>query len=94
MFFILLHPLSNIEITNHFNYEPRFNGVISRNNLPNKQTIKNGAYVKNIDDKNSNGTHWISLFIGRNTALYFDSFGIECIPQEVLNKIRDKSQYI
>ena len=23
-------------------------------------------------------------------ALYFDSFGIECIPQEVLNKIKDK----
>ena len=23
--------------------------------------------------------------------MYFDSFGIECIPEEVLNKIRDKS---
>ena len=27
-------------------------------------------------------------FIDRNTAVYFDSFGIEYIPQEVLNKIR------
>ena len=27
----------------------------------------------------------------RNTAVYFDSFGIEYIPQEVLNKIKDKS---
>ena len=27
----------------------------------------------------------------KNTAVYFDSFGIECIPQEVLNKIIDKS---
>ena len=26
----------------------------------------------------------------RNTAVYFDSFGIEYIPQEVLNKIKDK----
>ena len=31
-----------------------------------------------------------SLFIVRNLAEYFDSFGIEYIPQEVLNKIRDK----
>ena len=29
--------------------------------------------------------HWLNL------AVYFDSFGIEYIPQEVLNKIRDKS---
>ena len=36
-------------------------------------------------------THWVSLFIERKPAVYFDSFGIECIPQELLNKIRDKS---
>ena len=44
-----------------------------------------------LDDKNSKGTHWGSLFINRNTAVYFDSFGIEYIPQEVLNKIKDTS---
>ena len=27
-----LHPLSNIEITNYFNYERRFNGTFSRDN--------------------------------------------------------------
>ena len=41
--------------------------------------------------KKSKGTQWVSLFIDRNTAVYFDSFGIEYIPQEVLNKIKDKS---
>ena len=44
----------------------------------------------NLDDKKSKGTHWISLFIDRHTAVYFDSFGFEYIPQEVLNKITDK----
>ena len=29
-----LSPFSNIEITNYFNYAPRFIGVFSRNNLP------------------------------------------------------------
>ena len=33
-FLVTNHPLSNIDITNSFNYEPRFNGVYSRNNLP------------------------------------------------------------
>ena len=31
------------------------------------------------------------MFIGKNLAVYVDSFGIDCIPLEVLNKIRDKS---
>ena len=33
----------------------------------------------------------VLLFVARNTAIYFDSFGNEYIPQEVLNKIKDKS---
>lgn len=33
-------------------------------------------------------THWVSLLIDRNTAVSFDSFGIEYIPQEVLIKVK------
>ena len=33
-FLVLLHPLNNIEIISYLNYEPRLNGVFSRNNLP------------------------------------------------------------
>ena len=44
--------------------------------------IKDGAYVINIDDKQSKRTHWASLFINRNNALNFDSFGIGYIPEE------------
>ena len=33
----------------------------------------------------------ISLFINRNTFVYFNSFGIEYILQEILNKVSDKS---
>ena len=87
IFLVPLHPLNNIKITNYFNNEPVFNGVFSRNSLPRTDR----AYVINFDDKNSKGTHWDSLFIHKNVTIYFDSFGIEYIPQEVLNKIRDKS---
>ena len=48
-----------------FNYEPRFNDVFSRSNLP---RIKDGAYIINLDYKKSKGTHWVSLFIKKNTA--------------------------
>ena len=45
----------------------------------------------NLGDKQSKVTHWVSIFIERNKAMYFDSFGIEYILQEVLSKIKDKS---
>ena len=69
-FLVPLHPLNNIEVTNYFNDEPRFNGLFSGKNLP---KIKDEAYVISHNHKNSKGTHWVSLFIDRNTALYFDS---------------------
>ena len=75
------HSLTNIEIYEYYKNEPRFNGVYSRNNLPNK--IKKGAYVINLDEYENTGTHWVSLFVKTNEAIYFDSFGIEHIPKEM-----------
>ena len=53
--------------------------------------MERGAYLINLDDKKRKGTYFVSLFFDRKTAVYFDSFGIEYISQEVLNKIKDKS---
>ena len=75
------HPLTNIEISEYYKNEPRFNGVHSRNNLSNK--IKKGAYVINLDEFENTGTHWVSLFVESKYTVYFDSFGIEHIPKEI-----------
>ena len=53
------HPLTNFKIQKYYQNEPRFNGVYSRNNLPEK--IKDGAYVMNLDEYADVGTHWIAL---------------------------------
>ena len=78
---MLFHPLTNIEISEYYANEPRFNGVYSRNNLPNK--IKKGAYVINLDEYKNTGTHWVSLFVKPKYTVYFDSFGVEHIPKEI-----------
>ena len=44
-----------------------FNGVYSRDIL---LRVKDGAYVINLVDKQSKGTHWVSLFIDKNMAAY------------------------
>ena len=75
------HPLTNIEITEYYANELRFNGVYSRDNLP--KTIKKGAYAINLDEYENTGTHWIALFVKTNEAIYFDSFGLEHIPNEI-----------
>ena len=82
------HPLTNIEISEYYKNQPRFNGLYSRNNLPNK--IKKGAYVINLDECENTGTHWVSLFVKTNEVIYFDSFGVEHIPKEINKFIRSK----
>ena len=61
--------------------------MFSRNNLP--KTIKNGAYVINLDEYKNTGTHWVVLFV-KNKVIYFDSFGVEHIPEEVKKFIGNK----
>ena len=61
--------------------EPRFNGVYSRDNLPDK--INDGAYVINLDEYSNIGIHWIALYALNNNVTYFDSFGVEHIPKGV-----------
>ena len=78
---LLFHPLTNIEISEYYKNEPRFNGVYSRNNLPNK--IKKGAYGINLDEYKNTGTHWVSLFAKKKYTVYFDSFGVEHIHKEI-----------
>ena len=82
------HPLTNFEIQEYYQNEPRFNGVFSRDNLPN--SIKNGAYVINLDECHDIGTHWVALYVNNKIVTYFDSFGVEHIPKEIIKFISRK----
>ena len=86
---MLPHPLTNFEIQNHYQNEPRFNGVYSTDNLPNK--IKDGAHVINLDEYSDMGTHWIALYVLNNIVTYFDSFGVKHIPKEIITFIGNKN---
>ena len=82
------NPLINFEIQKYYQNEPKFNGVYSRNNLP---KIKDGAYVINLNEYKSIGTLWIALYFHANSIAYFDIFGVEHIPEEITNFIRNKN---
>ena len=66
----------------------RFNGVYSRDNLP--KTIKNEAYIVNLDEYLDSGTHRIALYVKGNEITYFDPFGVEHVPKEIKKFIGHK----
>ena len=82
-------PLTNFEIQSYYQKEPRFIGVYSRDNLPDK--IKDGTYVANLDEYSDIGAHWIALYVNNKTLTYVDSFGVEHIPKEIKKFISNKN---
>ena len=74
---MLPHPSTNFEIQNYYKNRPKFNGVYTSNNL---SKIKDGPYITNLDEYESIGTHWITLYVNVKNVTYFDRFGVECIP--------------
>ena len=74
------HLLTNLEIQKYYQKESKLNGVYSKNTFP---KIKYVAYVINLDDYKSIGTHLIVLHVNDNNVPYFDSFGVEHISKEI-----------
>ena len=93
------HPSTNFEIQAYYQIEPRFNGVFSRDNLRNNNkrshelgsAVKNGVFVINLDEYRDIGTNWVALDVNNKTATYFDSFGVEHTPKEIMKFIRLKN---
>ena len=82
------HPLRNFEIQEYYKNEPKFNGVYSRDNSP--KTIKNRAYVINLDEYEDVGTHWIGLYVKNNEITFLDSLGVEHVSKDIKEFIEHK----
>ena len=99
------HPLTNFEIKEYYENDPRFNGIYSRDNFAKKiksgtyvinldeyaDVIKSGAYVINPDEYADVGTHWVALYVKDNEFIYIDSIGVEHVPKEIKKFIGHKN---
>ena len=55
------------------------------------KTIKDGTYVINLDEYADVGTYLIALFCSRYNIVYFDSFGVEHVSEEIKEFVGDKN---
>ena len=55
------------------------------------KTIKDGAYVINLDEYADVGTHWVALYNSDIEIIYLDSFGVEHVCKETETFIGHKN---
>ena len=53
--------------------------------------IKNRAYVINLDEYADVGPHWIAFFCNKSEIVYFNSFGVEHVPEEIKEFVANKN---
>ena len=82
------HPLTNFEIQKYFENESKFGGVYFRDNLT---KIKDGSYIRDLDEYSDIGTHWVALYVHNDYNTYFDSFGVEHISKEIKTFFNNKN---
>ena len=63
------HTSTHFEIQKHYQNEPKCNSDYSRNNQP---SIKDRAYVINLDEDRLIETHWIALYANSSNIVYLD----------------------
>ena len=55
------------------------------------KTIKDGAYVINLDEYAYVGTYWIAFYVKNIEIIYCDNFGVELVPKEIEKFIGNKN---
>ena len=65
-----------------------FQEIAYVNTIPLKKK-KDRAYIINLDEYANVASHWIALFCKKNEIVYFHSFGVEYIPEEIKEFIEE-----
>ena len=80
--------LSNIDLESYCElFGINLNEILSKNQYKDIKP-KLGGYIINLQDSNvGNGTHWTALYITKDVAIYYDSFGLP-IPTIIVQFIR------
>lgn len=71
----------------------QFAGVYSSDTLPNKRNSFT-SFIVNLDPKLLPGSHWVAIYFSKNTAHYFDSYGLSPRNSRIIKFMRRNSNEI
>lgn len=86
----MFRPLSNVEIARYYSKNPRFGGVLSKDELKNQEYLlkynDKKFWILNMENRNAgSGSHWVGLsFLDPQHGVYFDSYSTHP-PRDILN---------
>ena len=79
-----LYPISNFKINEILKNNKNYIGTFSKDNVP---ILKNNqSTIVNLANSNDKGSHWIGMKYVDKKLFYFDSYGIQYIPDIVKNQ--------
>ena len=82
-----MYPISNFKINEILKDNKNYIGTFSKNNIP---ILKNNqSTIVNLANSNDTGTHWIGMKYVDKKLFYFDSYGIQYIPDIIKNQYSD-----
>ena len=82
--------MNSREIEKILHSEKSFMGCFAFDNLPKFPKLFPAKIIINTGSVNSEGDHWISMIMTSKICLYFDSFGLPVLNQEILNWLERK----
>lgn len=80
-----IRPLNSGEITEFLRENSKiFKGVYACNEIPGKLTQeKEFAIICNLSPNTNPGTHWISIYCNSDMLIYFDSYGLPSLNENI-----------
>ena len=79
---------NSFEVQNHYQNEPKFEGVYLRNSSP---KIKDGTHVINLDVHKTIGAHCMAMSMNGGNVTYFESFWVKYILKQMKKFIGNKN---
>ena len=68
-------------------YVKNFRNVLPCDYFKNVNVKPNESYICNLSDSKSRGSHFVAIRIKNDEVIYFDSYGLHCSNEDILEKI-------
>ena len=82
--------MNSREIEELLKFEKNFIGCFAYDDLPKFPKKYPAKLIINTGSVSTNGDHWIALTMNTKECLYFDSFGLPVINQEIMKWLQGK----